>query len=199
MRTFAYLSILVTAIVAAAGLIQIILHFTEKSLIINTCSTLSTGATVYRYTGLFGPVSTDSLTAEGARSWCTRYYNRDSWTSIISFLITTGLAAFYTTVAWAYLRQVLDPTSPVNVAREPGRFTGAPAGYPSHYNPPYNGAPGYAFTGYGPGQQQNPGGGYWGYPAHGQDYVPPYPGKPPGFVEEDAKPGNDSRVEAGRQ
>lgn len=43
---------------------------------------------------------------------------------------------FFTSIAFAYFRQVLDPTSPINSSRLPNQARGD--GYPTHYNPPYD-------------------------------------------------------------
>ncbi|KIM41245.1 hypothetical protein M413DRAFT_445282 [Hebeloma cylindrosporum] len=175
-RGFAYLSILVTAIVAAIGLIDVVIHFTLKDEIISTCTKQTEGGTIY-YGGIFGPIDGGTVNAGEARDWCNRYWNRDSWSDIITFLLLTFVAGFFATVAFAYFRQVLDPTSPANALRGPAQHrTGA---FPSHYNPPYGGG--------GPG--------YYPYPAPqgpppDQDdaFVPPYESKPPGYVQGAYKP-----------
>lgn len=46
-RAFAWLSALVVAIISAIGLIDVVVHFTLKDEIINTCTTLSEGGRVY--------------------------------------------------------------------------------------------------------------------------------------------------------
>ncbi|CAA7263320.1 unnamed protein product [Cyclocybe aegerita] len=179
-RIYAYLAGLVVLIIAAVGLVRVVVHFTLKDDILNVCTNATTGDTII-YTGIFGPIRGGVLDAQEAAAWCKRSYDRDSWSEIVAFLITTVLAMMFAVVAFNYLRQVLDPTSPVNNAREPQRFGSA---FPSHYNPPYNpnmpyggqygGAPGY----------------YQSYPAPAgppphqstDAFVPPYPGKPPGFV-----------------
>jgi len=178
-RLFAYLSGLATLIIAAVGLIQIVIHFTLKNEIINTCTNANEGDTVF-YGSIFGPVRGGVLTPDEARDWCNNAWNRGSWSDIISFLLTSFLAGFFAVLAFSYLRQVLDPAHPANVIREPNRHR--MGDYPSHYNPPYNptnvyGAPGY----------------YPSYPApagpppnHSTDaFVPPYDGKPPGYIQGD--------------
>jgi multisubunit Na+/H+ antiporter MnhG subunit len=180
-RAFAWLSALVVAIISAIGLIDIVVHFTLKDQIINTCTNLSEGDTIY-YGGIFGPINGGTVTPAEARDWCNRYWNRDSWSDIITFLLLTFVAGFFATVALAYLRQLLDPTSPANALRGPAQHRmGA---FPSHYNPPYNpnygGGPGYSY----PAPQGPP-------PNQEDAFVPPYENKPPGYVQ------GDYRGEAG--
>lgn len=123
---------------------------------------------------------------------CKNAYDRDSWSEIVGFLITALIAAFFASVNFAFLRQVLDPTSPANMLREPGaQRNGA---FPTHYNPPYGGGgsnyyPSYAPPAGPPPRRQNT-----------DAFVPPYAagpdaeGKPPGYVRGDdyKGPGYDS-------
>ena len=98
--------------------------------------------------------------------------------TLAELLITSVVVAgFFATVAFAYFRQVLDPSSPANALRGPAQHRmGA---FPSHYNRPYD----LSTSGGGPG--------YYAYPApqgpppsHQEDaFVPPYEGKPPGYVQ----------------
>jgi hypothetical protein len=174
-RAFAYLSVLVIAIVAAIGLIDVVVHFTLKDEIINTCTSISEGGTIY-YGGIFGPINGGTVSTADAQDWCNHYWDRDSWSDIISFLLLTFVAAFFASVAFAYFRQVLDPTSPANALRGPTQHRmGA---FPSHYNPPYNPnygrGPGYSY----PAPQGPP-------PNQEDAFVPPYESKPPGYVQGD--------------
>ncbi|KAF8961418.1 hypothetical protein BDZ97DRAFT_1211293 [Flammula alnicola] len=134
-RLYAYLSAVVFLIIAAVGLIRTIIHFSLKNDIINTCTNVSSGETFF-FPGLFGPVNGGTLTTEEAASWCRDAWDRDSWSEVVAFLLTSLLAAFFSAIAFSYLRQVLDPASPANASREPAQHRmGA---FPSHYNPPYN-------------------------------------------------------------
>lgn len=179
-RAFAYLSVLVTAIIAATGLIDIVVHFTLKTEIINTCVGQAAGGTIY-YGGIFGPINGGRISGDTARDWCTHYWNRDSWSDIVAFLLITFLAAFFAGVAFAYFRQLLDPGSPANALRGSAQYRiGA---FPSHYNPPYSSNMGPMYGG---------GSGFRSYPAppgpppdHDDPFVPPYEGKPPGYVQGD--------------
>ncbi|KAF8153313.1 hypothetical protein B0H34DRAFT_100331 [Crassisporium funariophilum] len=177
-RIYAYLSMLVALIVIAAGLMRTVVHFSLKDDIINTCTQFATGDTVI-FTGVFGPIDGGTLTRSQAAAWCDRAWSRDSWSEVVAFLVTSVLAAFFAVVAFAYFRQVLDPTSPANASREPAQHRmGA---FPSHYNPPYNptaGAPYGSYAAYPPPN---------GPPPNQDAFVPPYgnEGKPPGYVRGD--------------
>ncbi|KAF8177662.1 hypothetical protein BJ912DRAFT_930248 [Pholiota molesta] len=189
-RAYAYLSALVFLIVVAIGLIRTVIHFSSKSDLISICAQFATGQTLV-YTGFFGPVhETDTLTPDEAQSWCQAQWDRSSWSEVVSFLITSVLAAFFVAIAFSYLRQVLDPTSAANASREPQRTGAGNFNYPSPYNPPYGGAPGY----------------YPAYPAPagpppGADafVAPPYDpeGKPPGYIRGEDYKGADGDAKKG--
>jgi len=165
-RLYALSSFGAIALAAGVGILRVIVHFTSKGDIIRVCTSLTTGAgfAVYPF-GFWGPSRHETLDADDAQSWCNREYSRDSWQLIISLLLTVFLYGSFSTLAWAYYRQVLDPTSVINNLRAPSnQFNN----YPTHYNPPYNG-PGAAMPNLGynaPYGNPNP------------MYAPP-PGPPP--------------------
>ncbi|KAK0499020.1 hypothetical protein EDD18DRAFT_1154968 [Armillaria luteobubalina] len=182
-RIYAYISALVTLIVFAAGLIQVIIHFSLKKDIINECSTFSTDKQVLYYPfGFWGPVSHDTISKSDAQDWCTNSWDHDSWADIVTLIVTLILAGMFNALAFAYYRQALDPTSVVNAMRAPSNQVRVGA-FPSHYNPPYNTSVPNLGYGYnmpyagGPFPQQP----YQSAPA----YAPP-PGPPPHM--EDSKP-----------
>jgi len=163
-RIFAFLSALGALIVAGVSMLRIVIHFTMKDTILTACTNVTTGQTFF-YGGWWGPVYSDTLSAQDAENFCNSYYDRDSWSLIVGFLILAGLGIFFSIIAFSFYRQMLDPSSPGNVIRDTRR----PAAYPSHYNPPF-GTPGY-----------NPG--YYNYPAPaGPPPLPEYDGKPPGYT-----------------
>jgi len=173
-RLYAYLSGLVVLIIATVGLLQVVIHFTLKSDIINTCTDVTEGSTVF-FGSIFGPVNAGTLSPSDAQDWCNSEWNRASFGDIIAFLITTVLAAFFCVIAFSYLRQVLDPSHPANVIRGPA--PNRMDNFPSHYNPPYNPAfnnyPSYPAPAGPPPNQST------------DAFVPPYDGKPPGYVRGD--------------
>ncbi|KAJ7591247.1 hypothetical protein C8J56DRAFT_557847 [Mycena floridula] len=181
-RAYAMLSIGSALLFAAAGLTRVVVHFIAKTDIINECTGAAEGSTVVTYPfGFFGPSHHDFIDHDDAVNWCTNAWDHDSWADIVGLIISLILAGIFTMVAFAYYRQVLDPSSPANVSRvAPGRF-GAP---PSHYNPPYNAA--VPNLGYGYSMPYS-GGPTEGYNV-GNQYAPP-PGPPPAAREgHDAKP-----------
>ncbi|EGO01267.1 hypothetical protein SERLA73DRAFT_179408 [Serpula lacrymans var. lacrymans S7.3] len=168
-RFYALLSGLSTLIVIAVGLMRTIIHFTFKSDLMLECQeAASGGSTSFRF-GIWG-TSSDGLNGENAEQFCTSAYNRDTATEIVSVIIEIILGLLFTAIAFAYFRQLLDPSSPANASRAPSSQARLD-NYPSHYNPPYNASSsnlGYA-------------------PAYGNVYAPP-PGAPPQFDAEAGKP-----------
>jgi hypothetical protein len=182
-RIYALGSGLVVLLIAATGLIRIVIHFSLKSDIINLCTDTNNGRTVVFF-GFWGPVARGTLTEQGARDWCNDSWSRGSWSEILAFLITTALAALMAAVAFSYQRQLLDPTSPANHARAPSADARV-GGYPSHYNPPYDaGYAGYTSYGAPPNYRPPP-----GPPPRDDPFNPPYNGKPPGYVGGDGNIG----------
>lgn len=161
-RLYAYGSIVALGLTVAGGILQVVVHFTAKSDILKVCTDLTDGTTVAVYPfGFWGPSRHDTLDAADAASWCNDAYNRDSWQSILSLLVTILLWGSFSVLAWGYYRQVLDPTSVANFMRPSTQGRG----YPSHYNPPYNASvPNLSYNA--PYANQNP------------MYAPP-PGPPP--------------------
>jgi len=176
-RIFAYLSALTVLIVFGISLLRIITHFTMKDTILGTCVNAAMGRG-YVYGGWWGPVYSDSLSSE---QFCNRSYDRDSWAFIVGMLILCGIAIVFSIIAFSYLRQSLDPSSPANAMRDPQHSGVSPA----HYYPPY-GASGYNAA-YGQG---------YNYPAPAGPPPGPYPGRPsPEYFErpglEDSQKKND--------
>lgn len=81
---------------------------------------------------------------------------------------------FFSSCAFGYLRQMLDPSSVTNATRAPS-YGARNGDYPSHYNPAYN-AGGY-------GQQPAP-----AYSYSNDAFVPPYEAKP-GYAPPEGKVG----------
>ncbi|KAK0447115.1 hypothetical protein EV421DRAFT_1901237 [Armillaria borealis] len=181
-----------TLIVFAAGLVQVIIHFSLKNDIINECSTFSTDQDVLYYPfGFWGPVSHDTISAGEAQDWCRNAWDHDSWADIVTLIVTLILAGMFNALAFAYYRQALDPTSVVNALRAPSNQVRAGA-FPSHYNPPYNASVPNLGYGYnmpyagGPFPQQP----YQSAPAYAPPPGPPphmEDSKPPGYVGGDGK------------
>ena len=176
-RIFAWLSAGATLVVAALGLARTVIHFTKKSSILKVCVEAADGAT-WVYTGFWGPIASGRLDLEDAQRWCNRSWDRGSWSEIIAFIATTLLAALFTSIAFAYYRQLLDPTGPHNFSRAPASAIRTEI-YPTHYAPPYPGGPA-PYPTYGqPTPSHAP---YSAYPAYGPPPgPPPAETKPPGY------------------
>lgn len=183
-RIYAFLTALVALIVIAAGLTRTIVHFVLKNEILNSCNAINEGSSIVYY-GFWGPVHRDDLTPAEVADWCKRSFDRDSWGEPLAFLFTSVCAVFFAAIAFSYYRQVLDPSSPANASRAPQARAG---NFPSHYNPPYDanayGAPYGGQPYFGQPRYAPPP----GPPPRGDDpFVPPYEGKPPGYLGGDTK------------
>ncbi|TFK52847.1 hypothetical protein OE88DRAFT_1306202 [Heliocybe sulcata] len=182
-RIYSFLSIASALIIVAGGFLLVIVHFVNKNEIINECIQLSKGDEVTVRYGIWGPVSKTQLTEAEAEDFCHSAYSHDSWGDIIALIIELVLAALFCSIAFAYYRQLMDPTSAANTSRAPSnQFRGG--NYPQHYNPPYNASV--------PDLPYNQ--------PYGQ-YAPP-PGPPPNAppYDHNAPPGygvGDSKVELG--
>jgi len=171
-RLYAFMSVLGSLIVVGAALFRTVIHFVLKHDIINECTDESTGETVIFTFGLWGPTTHETLNAQQASEWCNNAWSQDSSSEIVSVIILIFLSALFTSVAFAYYRQVLDPSNPSNLSRTPARNTNA---YPSHYAPAYNYNASVPNLPYMPEQQREE----YGYD---EQFAPPYePGKLPGY------------------
>lgn len=186
-RIYAFVSVLATILVFAAGLVQIIIHFSLKNDIINECTKSSTNEDVLYYPfGFLGPVSHDTLTPAEAREWCSDAWDHDSWADVVSLIITLILAGMFNALAFAYYRQALDPSSVANAMRAPSNQVRASA-FPAHYNPPYNASVPNLGYGY---NMPYAGGPFQSAPAYAPPPGPPPhmdDGKLPGYVGGDGK------------
>jgi len=184
-KAFAYLSILSSILILGGNMTQIVVHFTMKNNLINECTSATTGDVVYYGWGILGPSRQTTLSANEAKIWCNDAWNHDSWADIVIFVIELLLAILFVSIVFAYYRQVIDPTSPVNASRMPlSQFRAE--GYPEQYNPPYTNGPFYPPP---PGPPPNHG-------DYDQGFVPPYDeNKLPdygyqGYYTEDKKDGD---------
>jgi len=135
-RIYAYLSIVSALAIVGAGLMRVVVHFILKGELISECEKIVTGDIVVYQFGFWGPTYEDKLTGTAATSWCNSHWSHDSFVEIISLIIEIILTAFFSSLAFAFYHQLLDPTSIANVTRAPPAATHEDA-YPAHYNPPY--------------------------------------------------------------
>ncbi|KAF8622390.1 hypothetical protein AX15_007044 [Amanita polypyramis BW_CC] len=196
-RTYAYLSAVSALAVVAVGIIDIVVHFSLQNQIISLCSDFTEGEDLV-YFGFFGPVYRTNITPSEAQDYCTSLWKHDSWTTVIAFLITSFLAVLFSSIAFSYLHQLLDPASPANSARAPSNqvrlsgYQSSPAYnvYAPSYIRPYDGQPYNTYYGGG-----NPATGPYAPPPgpppahegyqHGErdePFVPPADGKPPSYT-----------------
>lgn len=193
-RIYAMLAAATTLIVIGSGLLRIVTHFTLKNDIIGECTNLSKDQNVLFYPfGYWGPTSHTFIDEDDARRWCTNAWDHDSWADIVSLLILIVLSGLMTTIAYSYYRQVLDPTSVVNVQRVPARP--ANGGWANSYNPPYGGYNG-PNLGYNAPYGAQP---YQPYPQYpqpqGGGFAPP-PGPPPNMQKPEEHIGADGNAGA---
>jgi len=183
LRIYTFLASFATLVVMGAGLTRVVTHFVWKNDIISECTILTANKQVVYY-GFWGGIEADNLDPKKAAAWCRNYWERNSWSEVVAFLILTVLGILFTILTFAYYRQLLDPTSAANASRAPSSQVRIGA-FPSHYNPPYNASVpnlSYSYSA-GPysGQPQYappPG----PPPTHDEAFVPPYDGKPPGYT-----------------
>ncbi|KAK4688613.1 hypothetical protein P7C73_g1501, partial [Tremellales sp. Uapishka_1] len=146
LAVFAPVGVVVTF---ASQLVNFVIHFTLKTTLINQCVNDTEGETTVDN---FGGATT-VINADQATSLCQDAWQRGTWSLIAWLIITTILALVFASIALAYYRQLLDPSSVrqrVTVHNNSQAFPMQPQG--GFYPPP---------------PQQN-----W--------MVPPYPGPPAG-------------------
>jgi hypothetical protein len=172
-RLYYFLSILSALLILGGSLVQTIVHFTMKDELINQCTSDESGATVFFSWGFWGSSSSTTLNAQDARNWCQSEWDHDSWADVVAFILELVLAVLFVSINFAYYKQVIDPTSPVNAARAPSNQI---------HLQPYGGRnDGGQFYPPPPGPPPNPG-------YYDQGFVPPYDAsKPPRY-------GSDSDV-----
>ncbi|KAL4072173.1 hypothetical protein V8B97DRAFT_1943779 [Scleroderma yunnanense] len=140
-RLYSYLCALSVLFATGVGFMRVVTHFTFKNDLIAECEVIVQNGTSDSLFGFWGPDSVSNLTPSEASSYCNDLWNRNSWAEILLTLLVICLGLLFTAIAFAYYRQAIDPTSPVNSSRAPSnqvRMNEFPA-----YNPPYD-APVYA-------------------------------------------------------
>ncbi|KAJ7471685.1 hypothetical protein B0H11DRAFT_2237237 [Mycena galericulata] len=175
-RTFAILSLAQIGLTVGGGIIEIIVHFTSKSDILNECTTFAEGTTTVTYPfGVIGPSQHNATDAADAVNWCNHEYDQSSWQDIIVLIVRSVLSCVVSAIAWRYYRQLLSESASVGNSFLAPLSEAHPTAYPPRYTPPYNASvpdPGYSY--------REP----YGVPEGAQMYAPP-PGAPP--PREDAR------------
>jgi len=172
-RLYAFLCALSALTVVGVGIMRIVTHFVFKSDLIAECTEIVQTGDIGSVFGIWGSDPSTNLDPTEAAQYCDSQWNRDSWLEIISVVLEIFLGLLFTSIAFAYYRQSLDPTSPANAARLPSNQTGRD--YPTHYNPPYD------ESAYAPVYLPPPG-------------PPPIDGKPPDYKRGSYLSGGDKDV-----
>lgn len=110
-RIYFWLSILAAATIAAAYIIQAVIHSRFKTDIINLCINVNAGDHVF-FTGFFGPVDGGVVTPSEAIEWCNQEFNHFSVSIIVALLVVTGLALIFAGFVYVHWRQLSNKTSP---------------------------------------------------------------------------------------
>lgn len=174
-RIYSYLSLLAYAAVLASQILGVIVTFTDKTDVIASCTAYYTGASAT--SGSWWSSDDNFLTpmtAQQAAAYCQRLWSSSKTWDIIWLFVSAIVGAFFVMFSFAYVRQLLDPSS---VKERVSRF----ANHQTH-QPPYD--PAGAFT----------------YPPQTADtpyapYAPP-PGPPPAPHDpfRDPRPGSSRNV-----
>jgi len=117
---------------------RVVTHFLYKSEWITECTTVVQNGSSDWIFGIWDLDPTSNSDQAQPSQYCSRQWSHDSWVEIIAVILEILLGFLFTSLAFAYYRQALDPTSPVNSSRLPSDQTRQDA-YPTHYNPPYDG------------------------------------------------------------
>jgi len=154
-RTFAFLSAVVTVILISVGLLRTIVHFMLKNNLISECTSLATGENVVVVWGFWSTKTHETLTADQAAQFCRDAWKHDSFNEIVWLLAEIVLLPMLTYIAFSYARRESGLTSSSTRTR-----------LPRAYNPAYAAGNDSSVT--------------LPVVAYDQTYAPP-PGSPPPF------------------
>ncbi|KAH7883101.1 hypothetical protein F5I97DRAFT_178951 [Phlebopus sp. FC_14] len=135
-KLYAFLCALSALLVVGVGMMRSVTHFTFKDDLIQECQMMAQNGTSESVFGIWGSDPPSNLSPSEVASYCNDQWNHDSWAEIVVLLIEIVLGLLFTSIAFAYYRQALDPSSPVNASRAPFNQSRM-EDYPSHYNPAY--------------------------------------------------------------
>ncbi|KAI9464046.1 hypothetical protein BJY52DRAFT_1184444 [Lactarius psammicola] len=128
-RIFAFLAVVATTIVIAAGLLRTIVHFMLKDDLISECTTLAQGTDVVFRWGIWTADPRDNLSPDEA----TKSWNRDSFSEIVWLIGEIVVMTSFAVLAVSYAQQ------------ESALVSGAkPERLPTTYAPAYGAGHGYA-------------------------------------------------------
>ncbi|KAG1737776.1 hypothetical protein EDB19DRAFT_1716567 [Suillus lakei] len=135
-RMYALLSGIAGLFVVGVGLMRCVTHFTYKSELIAECINVSMSGEVDTAFGIWGS-NPAPMDYNDASSYCNDEWNHDSWSEIVATIFEIIVCLLFTSAAFAYYRQVVDPMSPANASRAPSNQARMDL-FPAHYNRPYD-------------------------------------------------------------
>ncbi|UZJ56339.1 hypothetical protein CBS101457_005659 [Exobasidium rhododendri] len=111
-KSYSYLSLFAFAAVIASEILGIIVTFALKTDVINACTVRYTGS-VDDDGSIFGNSSSDDapLSSADAASYCQSLWNSDRTWDIVWLIVSLCLGALFVMFSFAYVRQILDPSS----------------------------------------------------------------------------------------
>jgi hypothetical protein len=124
-RTFAFLSAVVTVILISVGLLRTIVHFMLKNNLISECTSLATGKDVVVVWGFWNTRTHETLTADQAAQFCRDAWKHDSFNEIFWLLAEIVLLPLLTFIAFSYARRESDLLSSSTRTRLPRAYNPA--------------------------------------------------------------------------
>jgi len=118
-RSYSFLSLVVAIIVAAAEILRIVIHFKFKNDIISECTTLAQTDDDSTDIGFFGSHHANGLSPTDAAEYCNNAWSRDSFSDIAWLLVGLVLTLLFSSIAFSFYRQLLDPS--IHVTRPSAR------------------------------------------------------------------------------
>lgn len=135
-RMYAFLSGIAGLLVVGVGLMRCITHFTYKGELIGECIAISQNGEVDTAFGIWAS-NPGQMDLNDATSYCNDEWSHDSWSEIAAIIFEIIVCLLFTSAAFAYYRQVVDPMSPANALRAPSNQARMDL-FPPHYNRPYD-------------------------------------------------------------
>ncbi|KAG1792011.1 uncharacterized protein HD556DRAFT_1482795 [Suillus plorans] len=135
-RMYAFSTAIAGLLVVGVGFMRSITHFTYKGELLDECISVSMNGEVDTAFGIWGS-NPNTMDQALATSYCNDEWNHDSWTEILATIFEIILCLLFTSAAFGYYRQVVDPTSPANALRAPSNQARMDL-FPPHYNRPYD-------------------------------------------------------------
>jgi len=135
-RMYAFSSAIAGLLVVGVGFMRCVTHFTYKGELLDECISVSMSGEVDTAFGIWGS-NPNPMDQASATSYCNDEWNHDSWTEILATIFEIILCLLFTSAAFGYYRQVVDPTSPANALRAPSNQARMDL-FPPHYNRPYD-------------------------------------------------------------